>query len=138
MQQISSILEKFGTESRIWVYVGNRQLTPNEQTIATEEIINFANNWQTHGKEMTATGFLFAKQALVLVANESELKASGCSIDKINHFIKALGAQFNINFFDRMTTLVLDQDQWIASAFNPNETRPVISAATQDISDFLI
>lgn len=138
MQQISRILENFGAEARIWVYLADRQLTSSEQTIASAEIIKFANTWQTHGKEMTATGFLFANQALVLVANESDLKASGCSIDKINHLIKDIGAQFNINFFDRMTTLVLDQDQWISSTFNPNETRPFISAATQDIRDFLV
>jgi hypothetical protein len=138
MPQISNIVEQFGTYARTWVYVGNRELNQTESTWLVEQVISFTNTWQTHGKPMNATGFVFSNRALVLVANEDGVKASGCSMDKINHFVKQMGAALEINFFDRMQTLVFEDDQWTSSRFNPNEIRPVISAATLELAHFLI
>jgi hypothetical protein len=138
MPQISSIAEQFGTYARTWVFVGDRTLNQTESTWLVEQVISFTNSWQTHGKPMNATGFVFSSRALVLVANEDGVKASGCSMDKINHFVKQVGAALQINFFDRMQTLVLEDDQWTSSRFDPKEIRPVISAATLELAHFLI
>lgn len=86
---------------------------------------------------MNATGFVFAEHALVIAANEEGVQASGCSMDKINHLVRHLGNELSIDFFDRMNTLVKENDQWILSKFDPSETRPSISALTQSLGELL-
>ena len=80
---------------------------------------------------MNATGFVFEDLALVLVANEEGVKASGCSMDKINHQVKRISEEIGINCLDRMNTLVLDQNEWIIARYDANEQRRCITAATQ-------
>ncbi len=36
------------------------------------------------------------------MVDETQAGASGCSIDKSVHFLENLGAQLNVNFFERM------------------------------------
>ena len=62
MPQISNIVEQFGTYARTWVYVGNRELNQTESTWLVEQVISFTNTWQTHGKPMNATGFVFSNR----------------------------------------------------------------------------
>ena len=86
---------------------------------------------------MNATGFVFEKHAIVIVANEEGVQASGCSMDKINHLVRQMGAELGIDFFARMNTLVKENDQWVLSTFNPSESRHYISAATQLLGELI-
>jgi hypothetical protein len=86
---------------------------------------------------MNAAGFVFENHALVIVANEAGVQASGCSMDKINHQIRQMGSELGIDFFARMNTLVKENDQWILSQFDPSETRQTISALTQLLGELL-
>jgi len=70
------------------------------------------------------------KQAvLVLIADERAVKASGCSIDKINHWVRSLGESMGIDFFDRFNVLVENEDGvWTLERFNPQNTNKAINA----------
>jgi hypothetical protein len=86
---------------------------------------------------MNASGFVFAQSALVLVANEDGVKASGCSMDKINHLVKQMGTALSIDYFNRMNTLVWDNNIWQLSTFSPTETRRTVSAMTQLLGELM-
>lgn len=131
MQPTYNIPSHFGPNCRVWVFIGDRTLDATEIQWANEQLSSFTATWQTHGKAMNATGFVFEKHALVIVANEEGIQASGCSMDKINHLVREMGNELSIDFFDRMNTLVKEKDQWLLSKFDPSETRPTISALTQ-------
>jgi hypothetical protein len=138
MQLISKLAPHFGPECRVWVFIGKRSLDATETAWANEQLATFTQTWQTHGKAMNATGFVFENHALVIVANEAGLQASGCSIDKINLQIRQIGTELGVDYFERMNTLVWDNNTWTLSTFSPTETRRTVSAATQFLDELLL
>lgn len=137
MPQTYKFAPQFDENCRVWVFIASRQLTATESAWAQEQLTAFTATWQTHGQDMNATGFVFENLALVLVANEDGVKASGCSMDKINHRIKAIAEELEIDLFDRMNTLVLAAGEWQLTRFDAAESRPCITAATQRLGDLL-
>lgn len=137
MQQTYNIPAHFGPNCRVWVFIGARPLDATESQWANEQLSSFTATWQTHGKAMNATGFVFADHALVIVANEEGVQASGCSMDKINHLVRQMGSELGIDFFARMNTLVWDNNTWVLSTFSPTETRRTVSAATQLLGELM-
>jgi hypothetical protein len=137
MQLISKLAPHFGPNCRVWVFIGQSALDATEAAWANEQLAAFTQTWQTHGKAMNATGFVFENHALVIIANEAGLQASGCSIDKINQQIRQMGIELGIDFFARMNTLVKENDQWILAQFDPPETRQTISASTQLLGELM-
>ncbi|MEN9742793.1 MAG: hypothetical protein RLZZ65_598 [Bacteroidota bacterium] len=137
MPQTYNLAPHFDANCRVWVFIAERKLNATESQWALEQLLHFTSTWQTHGKDMNASGFVFENAALVLVANEEGVKASGCSMDKINHQIKNMSAELGIDFFNRMHTLVKENEEWQLARFDAQENRPYISAATQTLSAFL-
>ena len=93
------------TDQRTWVFIAHRMLNAEEVTVVNDTLNTFVSNWKTHGTPIDAHGFCFAGAAIVIAANEAEVKASGCSIDKITHTVRALGEHLGIDFFDRFNVL---------------------------------
>lgn len=137
MLQTSNLAPHFGPECRVWVFIGKRALDATEAAWANEMLVSFTQTWQTHGKAMNASGFVFENQALVIVANEAGVQASGCSMDKINQQIRLMGAELGIDYFERMNTLVWDNNTWALSTFSSTETRRTVSAATQLLGELM-
>ena len=137
MQPISKLAPHFSPEARVWVFIGARALDATESQWINEQLSAFTNSWQTHGKAMNASGFVFESHALVIVANEAGVQASGCSMDKINHLVRQMGTDLGIDFFARMNTLVWDNNTWALSTFSPTETRRTVSAATQLLGELM-
>ena len=81
-------------------------MSATEISWLNESLTHFVSSWQTHGKSLDAVGFVLHEAAIVIVANENAVKASGCSMDKINHFVKDAGGQLSIDFFHRMNVLL--------------------------------
>jgi hypothetical protein len=108
MQQTYNIPAHFPMDARLWVFVGDRKMSATEIAWMNESLTQFVSSWQTHGKSLDAVGFVLHEAALVIVANENAVKASGCSMDKINHFVKDAGSQLSIDFFNRMNVLLPD------------------------------
>jgi len=70
-----------------------------------QALSQFVSSWQTHGKSLDAVGFVLHDSAIAIVANQNAVKASGCSMDKINHFVKDACKQLSMDFFNRMNVL---------------------------------
>ena len=137
MPQTYNLPAQFDANCRVWVFISNRKLSATESAWANEQLQQFTATWQTHGQTMNATGFVLEDLALVLVANEEGVKASGCSMDKINHLVRQIGNELGIDFFARINTLVKENDQWTLSQFDPSESRQTISALTQLLGELL-
>lgn len=137
MQPSSNLAPHFGPGCRVWVFIGKRALDATETAWANEQLAAFTQTLQTHGKAMNASGFVFESHALVIVANEAGVQASGCSMDKINHQIRQMGNELGIDYFARMNTLVKENDQWTLAQFDSSETRQTISALTQLLGELM-
>ncbi len=106
MSKLSYI--NFSDDSKVWIYQSNRAFTAIEKASLKEEIHAFANQWVSHSQELVAFGMLMHNQFIVLMVDETNAGASGCSIDKSVHFIKAVEQKYQVKMFDRMTFAYID------------------------------
>jgi hypothetical protein len=98
-------------------------------------LTHFVSSWQTHGKSLDAVGFVLHEAAILIVANENAVKASGCSMDKINHFVKDAGGQLSMDFFNRMNVLrPTETGTYALSRFELNAS-DMIHSAMQEMSE---
>lgn len=97
--------------SKIWVYKSNRELTSSDQAYIREELDTFIPQWASHGNQLFGGGEIVENWFVVLAVDESQSMASGCSIDTSVQFIKAVGKEINVDFFDRMHVLISNGDE---------------------------
>jgi hypothetical protein len=91
----------FSPQSRVWIYQSSRHFLVSEALSMEPQIEEFVGRWQSHGAEVTAYGNLFFGQFLVLMADETGTGVSGCSTDASVRFVKEIGHQYNVDFFNR-------------------------------------
>lgn len=89
-------------QARVWIYPTSRPLTEQEAKQILDRSQRFIDQWSAHGAKLEADTRLLHKHFLVIAVNEASAAASGCSIDASVHFIRQLGAEMDIDFFDRM------------------------------------
>jgi hypothetical protein len=90
-------------ETRVWIYQASRALNDDELQELRTALVRFVADWTSHNHKLNAFGEIFHKRFIVLMVDESQAGASGCSIDKSVYFIKEVEKAFEINLFDRMT-----------------------------------
>ena len=92
---------QFSENSRVWVYQSDRKLTETEVRDIQHRLDEFATGWTAHNNQLKAKGEIRYNRFLILIVDESQAGASGCSIDKSVNFIKRIEAEFGINLLDR-------------------------------------
>lgn len=92
----------FAPSSKVWIYQAERNLSNEEVTVADKAIEQFTQQWAAHSQELKAKGAILHQRFLVLMVDESQANASGCSIDSSVHFVQELGKHLSIGFFDRL------------------------------------
>jgi hypothetical protein len=100
------ILNDFPETAKVWLYQSDRAFTTAEKNTIANQLQDFINEWAAHGTKLKAQGELVGDFHVVLAVDERVYGASGCSIDASVRFIKSLGDQFGIDFFNRMNFLV--------------------------------
>ena len=97
--------------SRVWVYQSSRQLSDEEVGNIQHAAENFIGSWTAHQAGLKA-GVLIAHHFFIVIGvDENYNDASGCSIDKKVNFIKQLGADLSVDFFDRMKIAYLENNE---------------------------
>ena len=92
----------FAPQSRVWVYTSDRPLTAPETTYAQAQLTAFCQQWTAHNQALLATAEVFENQFVLLMVDETQAGASGCSIDKSVHFLERLGQAIGADLFERM------------------------------------
>lgn len=103
--------EALNSDARIWIYQSDRIFTKEEEALIINASSEFINNWAAHGKGLKASFTIEHECFLIIGVDESTVAASGCSIDTQTHFIKDLGNQLNINFFERLNIVSIKGNQ---------------------------
>ncbi|GAB3426088.1 hypothetical protein [Niabella aquatica] len=103
--------EDFSGASRVWVYQSSRLLTMSEALDAEQRLNDFAGQWQSHGDDVKAAGFLFFGQFVILMADETVTGVGGCSTDSSVRFVKSLESAYGIQLFDRTTLAFVIKDK---------------------------
>jgi hypothetical protein len=92
----------FSPDSRVWVYTSDRRLTDTEVMQVQSALDTFTRAWTAHNQALKAVAEVFENQCIILMVDETQAGASGCSIDKSVHFLEELGAHVGADFFERM------------------------------------
>ena len=95
------IFSNFQSSSRLWIYTASKEFNPEELKHIDTSISQFCSLWTAHDVKLKAGGALLFNRLLILVVDESQAGASGCSIDKSVNFVKQLGAELNCDFLIR-------------------------------------
>lgn len=93
--------DHFSDDSRVWIYQSNRCFTLSEALEIEESLGAFCDQWSSHGAEVTAYVNLFFGQFLIFMSDEKKVTVSGCSTDSSVRFVKELGDEFQVDFFNR-------------------------------------
>ena len=94
--------ETLSPSSKVWIYQSNPPFTAEEVGEIDTQLQNFTTQWSSHNNALRAYGKLYHQRFLVIMVDETQAGASGCSIDKSVHFMKAMGAHHGVELFDRM------------------------------------
>lgn len=97
--------------SRVWVYQSNRALTAAESQQIQDTLNQFTSQWLAHGHQLAARGEVRYNRFLILMVDERQAGATGCSIDKSVGLMKQIESQFSINLFDRFNIAWRDGEQ---------------------------
>lgn len=91
----------FNDQSRVWIYQSNRLFTISEALDIEELLKNFSRDWNSHGDDVMAFANLFFGQFIVLIADETDIKVSGCSTDSSVRLIKNIEQDYHVHLLDR-------------------------------------
>lgn len=94
--------------NKVWVYQADRFLSDSEVTQMQERLDDFVTSWTAHGSDLVGKGSFLQHLFLILEVDEAQAGVTGCSIDKSVHFIKSLGNEFAVDFFNRTKIAYLD------------------------------
>jgi hypothetical protein len=101
--------------SRVWIYQCERFLAPYEVNAINEEGNSFIAGWNAHGTPLKAKIAIVENLFLIVMADEEQAKASGCSIDKSLQFVKEVENYLGASLTNRMKVAIsLDEKIVIA------------------------
>lgn len=94
--------KNFSPRSKVWLYQSNRSFMPHEIKWLNIQLEIFANEWTAHNAQLKATAHVVEDRFIILLVDETQSNASGCSIDKSVHFLKQVEKKLSIELFNRM------------------------------------
>lgn len=87
--------------ARIWTYTSNRKLEKKELDILSSRLSVFCEQWNTHGALMPTSFEIRFDQVIILAVDESQLGASGCSIDSSVRLLRDIETEFGIDLLNQ-------------------------------------
>ena len=106
----------FSPQSKVWIYQSTRAFDEQEIKWLNEQLSIFAKQWTAHNAQLKAIGKVVEDRIILLMVDETQASASGCSIDSSVHFIKSLEKTLEVNLFDRsLFNYILDDKIYSAS-----------------------
>ena len=106
---------QFLENSRVWIYQSDRKLTDIEVQQFKILLDNFTTGWTAHNNQLKAKAEIRYNRFLILIVDEGQAGASGCSIDKSVNFMKQIGERFNINLLDRFNLAYREGDEVLSA-----------------------
>lgn len=108
-------LDQLSADTRVWIYQSNQAFKKEDEPQVKNYIKQFVQQWVSHNRQLKAFGDLVHRHFVILMVDESQAGASGCSIDSSVRFVKGLQAEYGVDLFDRMTFTYLDGDQVVTA-----------------------
>ncbi len=94
--------EVLSENTKVWIYQSDKPFEATEIPKVRTKVKEFAKNWVSHNDQLTAFGDVYHDRFIVLMVDEYQGGASGCSIDSSVRFIQQLEKEYALDMFDRM------------------------------------
>lgn len=114
---------QFSDNSRVWIYQSDKQLTDEQTQQIQQHLDAFTTQWTAHNNQLKAKGEVRYNRFLILIVDETQAGASGCSIDKSVHFMQQIEQKFGINLFDRFNLAYLEGSEVLSLPRNAFEDK---------------
>ncbi len=95
-------LANFSADSKVWIYQADRAFTEAETTVIGTRLAAFVADWAAHGRGLKAWGGVVHQHFIVLVVDEQQYGASGCSIDSSVRMMKEIETSYGVQLFNRL------------------------------------
>ena len=95
-------LKDFSPQSRVWVYQSDRAFSETETAAIGQKLELFVGEWAAHGRGLKAWGGVLYQHFIVLVVDERQHGASGCSIDSSVRVVKEIETEYGVSLFNRL------------------------------------
>ena len=99
--------------ARIWIYQADRSFTEGELQELEQSLTEFLKDWTAHGSHLHAGFEIRYKRFIVIGLDQTNVSASGCSIDASVHYIQSLEKKYQVELLDRMN-VSFKQGEFIA------------------------
>ena len=86
-------------------------MTDAEVAEIQQKINLFTKEWVSHSQALSASGNVLHHRFILLMVDENQAGASGCSIDSSVRFLQDLGMEYATDFFDRLNFAYLEGEQ---------------------------
>jgi hypothetical protein len=87
--------------SRVWIFQADRKLSGMESKTISNELLQFVDNWLSHGTLLKAHYKLLHDRFIVFFADEQGDRMCGRAIDASVRFVKGLEEKHSLSFLDR-------------------------------------
>ena len=94
---------KMPKNSRIWIFQSNRKFLQNELKEINELIKVFLKKWTSHGKDLNCSYKINYERFIIIALDETNVGATGCSIDNCVRFIQHLEDKYDVDLLDKMS-----------------------------------
>ncbi len=123
---------QFSENSRVWIYQSDKELTADQAIKLQQQVEAFTQTWTAHNNQLKATAVVQYNRFIILVVDENQAGASGCSIDKSVRFMKEIENEYRINLFDRFNLAYRDGEQIVSVPRNQFENLIKAGTITED------
>ena len=89
-------------DARIWIYASEKSFTKDQEIYIIKTISNHLQNWEAHKLPLTAAVTILERHFIVVALDESKNRASGCSIDTLQHNIQQIEKKLSISLMNRL------------------------------------
>jgi hypothetical protein len=93
--------DQMPSNARIRTYTSNRRLNKSELEILSSRLSAFCEQWNTHGALMPTSFEIRFDQVIILAVDESQLGASGCSIDSSVRVLRDIENELDIDLLNQ-------------------------------------
>ena len=119
---------EIANSSRVWVYQSDRSLSDKEVVFIQQKLLAFFNDWKAHQAHLKSSYKVLLNRFIILLVDEEQKNASGCSIDSSVNVIKEIESEFGIDLFNR--TLIAFEQEGEIFTLSIAEFKKVVKADT--------
>jgi len=95
-----STLSNLTPSSRLWIFPFTEQASSSQVEAIAAQLDSFFEDWNAHGASVKGAFEFFENRFLVVAADESDVQASGCSIDSLVAHVQSALAEIKLSLAD--------------------------------------